>query len=340
MTRIRSNEVSVARPEGVDEAAILSVFRVPPEAAGQRVDVFLQGEFRRSSRTRTQAIIRTSGYNAEGRPLRVSTRVASHQLIALWRAPWDEVEVPTDITVLFEDEHLLAVDKPSGLPVHPTARYHTNTLIKILQSERPDQWLSLGHRLDRETSGVLLVTKSLRCDRALKQQFFERDAIEKEYAAITWGDPGQSRERRFRVEKPLELDPTHATNVKMRIAEEGFGMYAATEFEVDAVRHGARGAYALVRCYLETGRQHQIRAHLASVDTPIVGDKLYGHDDTRFARGVDNLLTDEDFAELELPRHALHAHRLSLPHPITSRPLDIIAPMPRDLEEFWSYLGH
>ena len=149
------------RPPGVAEGSVVTIFRVPPEVAGQRLDVFVQSQLNRTSRTRAQAIVRASAYDGDGRKLVPNDRVRPEQHILLWRPPWDETPVPVDVPVLYEDEHLLAVDKPAMLPVHPTARYHKNTLIKVLQAARPgDAFLSLGHRLDRETSGVMLVSQA------------------------------------------------------------------------------------------------------------------------------------------------------------------------------------
>ena len=341
MTRVRRADEAVwVRPEGVPDGSVVSVFRVPPEVAGQRLDVFLQGQLKRTSRTRTQFIIRASAYDDEGRRLRSNHRVRPFQQILLWRAPWDETPVPTDLPVLYEDEHLLAVNKPAHLPVHPSARYHKNTLIKVLQAKRPGEWLSLGHRLDRETSGVILLAKNPACDRALKRTFEERDGIEKTYLAITWGvpDPGDGA-RAFRFERSVELDPTHSTKVKMRLGASDDALYAATRFTVEDVRRtpaAASPVYARVRCELETGRQHQIRIHLAALGAPIVGDKLYGPDDTCFARGADGVLTDVDLVLLELPRHALHAWKLSLPHPVTGARLAIEAPFPGRHRDFWN----
>jgi len=311
---------------------VLSVFRVPPEVAGQRLDLFLQAQFRRTSRTRTKAIVKLSAFDDRGKRLRPGSRVTSNQIILLWRAPWDETVVPTNVAVLYEDEHLLAVDKPAKLPVHPTARYHKNTLIKILQSARPKEFLSLGHRLDRETSGVLLVSKTPACDKALKRDLEMRVGIEKIYTAITWGVPCKPGER-LRVDRSLELDPESRTKVKMRIGRTEDALSATTIFRgQDATDDGA---YALVRCDLLTGRQHQIRVHLASLGTPIVGDKLYALDEGFFIRDADGVLTEEDIANLELPRHALHATELRLAHPITRAPLAISAPLPEDLRAFW-----
>ena len=329
VTRLRwSENRGFERPHGVPEGSVLSVFRVPPEVAGQRLDIFLQTQLKRTSRTRAQFIVRASAYDDSGRRLRPGSRVLAHQLVLLWRPPWDETPVPTDVAILYEDEHLLAVDKPPKLPVHPTARYHKNTLIKVLQRARPDQFLSLGHRLDRETSGVLLVAKTAECDRALKRDLENRAGIEKIYVAITWGAPVAKGET-LRVDKPLELDPTSKTKVKMRV---GMQLAASTIFRgVDATED-----YGLVRCELLTGRQHQIRVHLASLGTPIVGDKLYGIDETYFTREADGVLDEDAAADLEMPRQALHAAELRLAHPITRRPLEVLAPLPDDMRGFWS----
>jgi len=341
MTRLRMFDARQLRPPDVAEDSVVSVFRVPPEVAGQRLDVFMRSQLHRTSRTRTQAIVRASAYDATGRRLKPNDRVQAEQRILLWRAPWDETPVPVEIPFLYEDEHLLAVSKPAMLPVHPTARYHKNTLIKLLQASRPDcAFLSLGHRLDRETSGVMLISKSRACDRALKKQLADRDDIEKTYVALTWGVPDRGDgATTFRLERRLELDPTSELRVKMRVREDPAALYAATVFCVEEVRHAAGRAYARVRCTLETGRQHQIRVHLASLGAPVVGDKLYGPDERAFARSADNELTAEDVALLELPRHALHAARLALSHPITGHPLAIEAPLPEDIAAFWAGLA-
>ncbi|MBV9945582.1 MAG: RluA family pseudouridine synthase [Myxococcales bacterium] len=342
MSRRPASEIRYARPPGVEDGAVVSVFRVPPEVAGQRLDVFVRDELHRTSRTRAQSIIRASAYDAAGRKLDPNDRVQAEQHILLWRPPWDERAVPTDIPVLYEDDHLLAVDKPANLPVHPSARYHRNTVIKLLQEARPDcLFLSLGHRLDRETSGVLLLCKTRACDRALKGRLERRDGIEKAYLAVTWGVPGGGDgPTRLRCELPLELDAESPLRVKMRVGKGPGALHAATGIEVRAVRRGPGGRpYALVACALETGRQHQIRVHLAALGAPVVGDKLYGPDERAFARGADGELTEADLALLELPRHALHAAVLALAHPVTGQAIRIEAPLPRDMAEFWDRLS-
>jgi 23S rRNA pseudouridine1911/1915/1917 synthase len=303
--------------------------------------VFVQAHLHRTSRTRAQAIVRASAYDGTGRKLDPNDRVRPEQYVLLWRAPWDETPVPVDVPIVYEDEHLLAVDKPAMLPVHPTARYHRNTLIKVLQAARPDcPFLSLGHRLDRETSGVMLVSKTRACDRALKKKLEARDGIDKTYLAMTWGvpDPGDGRAH-FRLERAMELDLANPLRVKMRISDAATALAASTVFDVVESRRNEVGRiYALVRCTLETGRQHQIRVHLASLGTPVVGDKLYGPDERAFARSADGELTGDDVAMLETARHALHSSRLAMPHPITGDPLVVEAPMPPDMATFWASL--
>ena len=336
MSRVKGDDLEIGalkRPEGVDEGAVVSIFRVPPELAGMRLDLFLHGELKRSSRTRAQFIIRNSAFDARGRRMKPSDRLKSEQHVFLWRPPWDETPVPTDLPVIYEDDDLLVLSKPALLPVHPTARYHKNTVIVVLKASRPGEWLSLGHRLDRETSGLLMITKNPECDRRLKKMLEERGDIKKVYLAIIHGAPWPVGHV-FRCDKSLAFDTESKLGVKVMVSDAKEAWASGTVFEVIGVTTGTE-KYSKLLCTLESGRQHQIRVHLASYGTPIVGDKLYGPDDMLFARGADGELTAEDELILELPRHALHAYRLGLPHPITGEPLELTAPLPKDLDDFW-----
>ncbi|MGK4005382.1 RluA family pseudouridine synthase [Sorangium sp. So ce1036] len=348
MTRISARELAgttgpfgrgtqVVRPPEVPEGSVVTVLRVPPESAGMRLDRFVQTQLKRTSRTRAAQIVARGAYSPEARRLRGSDRVRPEQCILLWREPWDEQAPDTAIPVLHEDEALLAVNKPPCLPVHPTARYHKSTVIKMMEAARPGERLFLAHRLDRETSGVLLLCRTPEADRTVKAQFEERAGVVKRYAAIAWGWPEQDA---FRVELPIELDPTSRYKVKMRIAPPGRGLASATACEVLGRRVDPRTGrrYALIRCTLETGRQHQIRVHLAASGLPLVGDKLYGPDEDLFARGADGVLTEEDRRALELDRHALHAALLELTHPATGERVRIEAPLTEDLRGFWDAL--
>ncbi len=330
--------VVVVRPESIPEGSVVSVLRVPPEAAGMRLDRFVQSQLKRTSRTRAQMIVERGAYSPEARRLRGNDRVRPEQHILLWREPWDEQAPDVDIPILYEDDQLLAVDKPPGIPVHPTARYHMSTVVKLLEVARGGERLRLSHRIDRETSGVLLLARTALADRLVKVQFEARESVTKRYLAITWGWPDEDT---FRVDLPLELDPDSKYKVKMRIAAPGRGMHAGTAFEVLGRRTSLAGRrYALVRCTLETGRQHQIRLHLKALELPLVGDKLYGPDDALFARGADHELTEADRAVLELDRHALHAAELELDHPTeTGRRVVVRSPLPADLAAFWDGLS-
>ncbi|MFT3763972.1 MAG: RluA family pseudouridine synthase [Minicystis sp.] len=267
MTRISARElagttgpfgkgVEVVRPEGVPEGSVVTVMRVPPECAGMRLDRFVQTQLKRTSRTRTQQIVAAGCFAPDARPLRSNDRVKAEQMILLWRAPWDEKAPDVEVPIIYEDEHLVAVNKPPGIPVHPTARYHASTVVKLLEKARPGDHLRLSHRIDRETSGALLLARTAEADRLVKIQFEERQTVEKYYVAITWGWPEQDQ---FRVELPLEIDPTSKLKVKMRVAAPGQGLASRTGCEVLGRRtHAETGRrYALVRCHLETGRQHQ-----------------------------------------------------------------------------------
>ncbi|HKQ67969.1 MAG TPA: RluA family pseudouridine synthase [Polyangiaceae bacterium] len=333
MTRIRYSDIEARKPDEIPQGSVVTVLRVPPESAGMRLDLFVQTQLKRTSRTRTQAIIRRSAFDAGGQRLRANDRVFAEQRVLLWREPWDEAPVPTDLPVLYEDPHLFAISKPAGVPVHPTARYHRNTVVKLLAEARGAETFTLAHRLDRETSGVLLLAKTRAADSGIKRQLERRVTVEKQYTALTWGVP---REEAFRVDLPLEIDVASRLRVRMRIAPPGTGLTAATRFHVLGTAKGGERGYALVRCDLETGRQHQIRVHLAAVGCPVVGDKLYGPDPEIFARGADQSLTDDDRKVLELDRHALHAARLAFDHPILGHRVSIEAPLPRDLEDFWA----
>lgn len=342
---------NLVRPPGVAEDAVLRVIRVPGDSAGTRLDVFLASQLRRTSRTHAQLIIEQSAYAPDGRRLNSSQRVRAGDVVVLWRAPFEDVSEQPPLPVIYEDAHLLVIDKPPLVAVHPSARYHRHTVKVRLDAERPGEFLALIHRLDRETSGLLMLARTPEAERAFKLMLETRSlavaeqgrsrpgpteddaraeddasAFDKEYLAITRGAPANGM-----VELPLELDPENSLRVKMRVAAPGQGMVARTSVEVLETR----GAYSLVLCGLHTGRQHQIRVHLAALGYPLVGDKLYGPDERLLARAADGELSDEDVALLELPRHALHAHRYRLRHAVTGEPLVLVSPLAQDLESFW-----
>jgi 23S rRNA pseudouridine1911/1915/1917 synthase len=182
----------------------------------------------------------------------------------------------------------------------------------------------LCHRLDRETSGILLVAKHPRTQGALMQQFEQRE-VSKEYLAIVWGALEQSVGR---IDHPLA--PARASGIRLKMAVAADGLAARTDWSVVERFDG----YSLVRLELFTGRQHQIRVHLAALGHPVVGDKLYGPDDGCFERSVAGVATAHDLAALELPRQALHHDRLVFRTPASGELVEVRSPLARDLESF------
>jgi 23S rRNA pseudouridine1911/1915/1917 synthase len=333
--RYRGRNRGIERPPGVAEDAVRRVFRVPPELAGMRLDRFLQSQLRATSRNRSQQIIVHSAYTTDGRRLKKNHRVHAEERIVLWRPPWDDEDPDIVIEELYEDEVLLAINKPPYVVVHPTARHHRSTVSVIMQRQRPDDHLTLIHRIDRETSGLLLMARTRAADRAVKIQFEGRREVVKRYTAICWGEPSWDRHR---CDLPLMSATDSPYRVKMAVAPPETGLVSATSFEVLQRRGLPDKRYSMLRCTLHSGRQHQIRVHLAALGIPIVGDKLYGPDEDLFARGSDDELTDEDLERLELPRQALHASDLVIDHPARDERLTLHAPLYDDIVAFWAGL--
>lgn len=295
-------------------------FTVEGECDGWRLDRFLQKKIRRLSRSRIQRVIR-GDCEVDGRRAKPAMVVFAGQEVRFRRPALAEPEVPRSIRVLYADEHLYALDKPAGLPIHPTARYHHSTLTAVLRERFPGQPLQIVHRLDRETSGLLLVARSAAAAAALKGAFARR-RVEKRYLAVVHGivEPAQ-----LLLDRPI--GPAQG-RVRVRMAVRDDGLPARTE-----VRPLRRlSAYTLVECRPLTGRQHQIRVHLAAIGHPIVGDKLYPDEEIfiAWADGGDDAVA----GRLPLSRHALHAAGLRFPHPATGEMVELDCPLPPDLVDF------
>ena len=271
-------------------------------------------------------------------------------------------EIP--LAVLYEDEHVLAIDKPPGLVVHPAPGHGSGTLVNALLHHVRDlavggeQRPGIVHRLDRDTSGVLLVAKTDLAHASLSRQM-KRRTMKKEYLALAAGVP---RVRKGDVQLPIGRDPrdrkkmrafqsSQLTSVayqpdvlreKRRAARSG--KPAKSEPEAPALPTGVREAktlyeierewfelgLTLLRCRLVTGRTHQIRVHLAAIGLPIVGDPVYGRPRYERIRG-----TPLEKRLREFPRQALHAERVAFRHPATNEPMEIVAPVPADLAELF-----
>jgi 23S rRNA pseudouridine1911/1915/1917 synthase len=300
---------------------------VPPELAGLRLDHFVKTQIARLSRTRIQAIIGGQLRRADGHVPKPATSVAAGDHYVIRRPAAPEPPCPRRFDVLLVDPRLYVIGKPAGLPVHASAKFYFNTLTRVLAERFPDEpELQICHRLDRETSGCLVVARDRAAAAAIKQAFATKDRITKQYLAVVHGRPPWHAEHT--IDLPLRVavpgDPTKLVHVRM-LAGPG-GLPAITRVRVE---RGA-GDRALVRCTLVTGRQHQIRAHLAAAGFPIVGDKLYAHGDDAFLRFCNEGLVPELARLFVLPRHALHAARITFPHP-DGAALTVEAPLPDEL---------
>ncbi|MCL2012448.1 MAG: RluA family pseudouridine synthase [Cystobacterineae bacterium] len=298
-------------------------FVVEANYAGWRLDFYLRQKLRRLSRTRIQALIRRQlPHLKPSSPVRPGMRLQLKQKLCAEPS----VPGPEALTPLFEDEALLVLNKPPGLPVHPSARYFHNTVVGQL-AKRYARSPSPAHRLDRETSGLLVCTKTLKAGQHMARAFAS-SSVYKEYLAIAEGHPQKTR---FNIEAPI-AEGTASIRIAVRIAPEG--RPAATQVEVlqRFIRQGA--PFCLLKCRPLTGRQHQIRVHLKHEGFPLVGDKIYGPDEMYFDRFSKHCLEAEAMARLRLSRHALHASLLCFVHPHTQKPMRFESALPEDLRLF------
>jgi 23S rRNA pseudouridine1911/1915/1917 synthase len=297
-------------------------FLVEGECGGWRLDRFLCKKIPRLSRARLQRVIRGECW-IDGRAAKPSSTVTPGQRVTFRRPAPVEPEAPRELPLLHVDDAFYAFDKPAGIAMHPTAKYHYSTITSVLREKFPGEALQITHRLDLETSGVLLIARSYEAAVALKRAFAKR-RVHKRYLAIVHG----ALDGEVTVDAPLGL-AGGLVRVKMgvRTVEAG-GLPSRTRFRPRA-RHGV---YTTVDCWPETGRQHQIRAHLDHIGHPIVGDKLYP-DERVFADYQDHGW--EAVAErLPLPRQALHAAELRFPHPTTGAEVIVESGLPADLRAF------
>ncbi|MBC8131362.1 MAG: RluA family pseudouridine synthase [Deltaproteobacteria bacterium] len=312
--------------DGEDDNVIRLRIYVPRECDGWRLDHFLKRRIGRLSRTRIQEIISTQ-ITLDGRRARPSTTVRAGEMIFLQRPAPTEPDVPRTFDVLYEDEAVMVIDKPAGLPMHTSAKFWRNTLVAVLRERYPGQHTEICHRIDRETSGVMLIARTPAAGSLLKSAFAQR-RIAKRYLALVKGCPPDTGI----IDQPLKLleTPTH-----LMMGPAADGQPAITRFEV--VKRFA--AHALVAASPETGRQHQIRVHLATIGYPLVGDKLYGAGEQYFMEACDTGISAELLQRFDgLARHALHAERLTFPHPVTGNSCTVTSPMPPDLTGYMAAL--
>jgi len=303
---------------------------VPAAAAGERLDRWLSAKDEDLSRSRVQALIELGLVLVDGR-----VRPASHRLRGgervLWELPpTEETDILPDPSVRFsivhEDEDLAVIDKPAGLVVHPAPGHRSGTLVNGLLA-RLNSLSSVGgrarpglvHRLDRETSGLLVVAKNDRAHAALSEQLKLR-TLGRDYVALAFGRPAQQQGT---LEFPLGR---HPRDRKRRAVVEG-GRPARTDYRVEAVLAGA----CRLRLSLHTGRTHQIRVHLSHVGHPVLGDTLY-HGGRERGRGAAEAHRARLTAAIDrLGRQALHAVELHLKHPATGDRMSFHSPLPAEM---------
>jgi 23S rRNA pseudouridine1911/1915/1917 synthase len=284
--------------------------RVPESAAGERLDRFLASLPDVGSRGVAERLLAAGAVLVDGRELGKSHRLTGGEQLEFEPPERDSTELAPeamDLRIAYEDEHLVVVDKPAGLVVHPAPGHATGTLVHGLlsheiaggDSERP----GIVHRLDRDTSGLMVVARTEEAHRRL-QNLVRRHALERGYLALVVGRP---RSRRGRIEAPIGRDRRDTMRHSL---DTDTPRDAVTHFELAELlpRH------ALLHVRLETGRTHQIRVHLAAVDLPVAGDRIYGRP-----------------RELALERQFLHAARLVFPHPFTEETVETESPLPPDL---------
>ncbi len=299
-------------------------FRVHAALAGFRLDQFLMRMIPKLSRNRIQRAIATRVRLSWDAPCKPATPVREGGLVIIDNPAIVEQTISFDPPVIYEDDDLLAIDKPSGIVVHPTHAHLKNTVITLLRRQRGEDSLTLAHRIDAETSGLLLLGRHRWAARRL-QTAFEKGRVDKSYLALVFGSPRQET-----FECQLALGPFSRDRFIFRQSPKSDTLRACeTRFRV--LSRGRR--FSLLAAELITGRRHQIRAHLACLGHPVVGDKLYALDDQDYRRFLHGGGLDDDHrSKLVAERCLLHCHRMSLPalrEP--SRRLEIVCPMPADM---------
>lgn len=305
--------------------------KILPQHEGQRLDRYLTDQRPEFSRSRLQKLIVEGAVCINGKTTRSSYRLVVGDSITIdIPPPIDSTINPEDIPldIFFEDDHVLVLDKPAGMIVHPAGRVTSGTLVNALLSHcthlsgingvlRP----GIVHRLDKDTSGLMVVAKSDEGHRGLAAQL-EARAMERRYLALIWGgfeaDEG-------RIEAPIGRHPKN----RKRMAVSQNGRYAATRWKIRA----RYDFLSLLSLALETGRTHQIRAHLAHLNRPVFGDPLYGGREERLS-GIAPLFRREATHLLaQTNRQMLHATRLTFVHPVTQEEMMFEAHPPEDMQK-------
>jgi 23S rRNA pseudouridine1911/1915/1917 synthase len=312
--------------------------------AGGRLDAVLARAVPVHSRNRIKDLILSGAVTINGQTLaEPKYRVKAGETITLLApAPVDAEPLPEDIplAILYEDEHLIVVDKPVGMVVHPAPGSLGGTLVNALLHHCGDSLAGIGgvkrpgivHRLDKDTSGVMVVAKTELAHNHLSAQFADHGRtgpLHRAYIAYVWG---RTQQARGTVDAPLGRDP----NTRLKQAVRRDGREAVTHYTVEARFGGEGWDITRLKCRLETGRTHQIRVHMAHIGHPLVADSTYA---PGFATKVNRLPEAPKSAVLALGRQALHAAELSFEHPATGEEMTFTAPLPHDLAELEAVLA-
>jgi 23S rRNA pseudouridine1911/1915/1917 synthase len=327
----------------LDSNIQILTFTVERNYAGWRIDKYLSQKIRRASMERIHEIIErdVSPVNQQENETKLmpSTLIWPGQTFEIRRRMREEPSVPgvEALKEIYIDDDILVVDKPAGLPIHPTARYANNTLTAQLKTKYAAQFgesfqAAPAHRLDRETSGLVICGRTLEASQKMMRLFHDGH-VKKEYVALVEGHPPDDI---FEINAPI-APGTELVRIAVRI-DTVVGKEAITEFKVEKRFERKTEPFSLLRCFPKTGRQHQIRIHLKTAGFPIVGDKMYGPDPMFFDAFSKGTLEESAWQQLRLKRHALHAAVLHIEHPRTKVMQRFEAPIPDDMTEFMESL--
>jgi 23S rRNA pseudouridine1911/1915/1917 synthase len=301
--------------------------------AGTRLDVWLAARLPDLSRTRIRALVDAGHVRVDGVLLKASHRLKTGERVDAEIPPPPPEEMAAEaipLRVVFEDEHVLVVDKPAGMVTHPGAGQRTGTLAAAALAHAPEiagvggpRRPGIVHRLDKGTSGLIVLTKTGQAYESLTAQLARR-AVSRRYLCLVHGALPRAEGV---IDAPIGRDPR--SRIRMAVTAEGRGKRAVTRFRVLERFPGV----SFVECRLETGRTHQIRVHLASLGHPLLGDETYGRRGLRKA-------PDPELAALIAGLHgvALHAAGLSFLHPSSGRPVELTSPLPDRIENILSRL--
>ena len=332
-------------PADRDPGAVTETLTATAAESG-RLDRVLAAGLRTLSRSRLKTLILSGHVTVAGSTIRdPAHRVNAGDTITLAEPPAEPAAPGAEsipLTIVYEDSDLIVIDKPAGLVVHPAAGNRSGTLVNALIAHCGDSLSGIGgvkrpgivHRLDKDTSGLMVVAKTDRAHRALAAQFADHGRsgpMRREYLAFAWGVPDRPKGT---IVAPLDRHP-HARE-KQAVRAGGRG--AITHWETIERYYGieGEGVASLLSCRLATGRTHQVRVHLAHIGHPLLGDATYG---AGFRTKVKLLRPAAAQAVAELERQALHAHILAIVHPSTGQILEFTSELPADLARLRHELG-